>query len=132
MLCQTCCVAAHKRLPLHVIKKWNGKYFERASLKEMGLRIQLEHEDMHCISPLRGHVDFVVIHLNGIHHVKWIFVTAINAFHIANNFYAPNGSLRPSIIHKQPVSAYEYYVTLERLTDNTGLWVPKSQYKAFM
>ncbi|KAH7917632.1 hypothetical protein BV22DRAFT_1108535 [Leucogyrophana mollusca] len=125
MLCQTCSVAAHKRLPLHIIK------------------------DMHCISPLRGHVDFVVIHLNGIHHVNVDFCNCDQR--ISHRQQLLRSEWFPLTVHypqtactlralehflilmwSSKVSVYEYYVTLERLTDNTGLWVPKSRYKAFM
>ncbi|KAJ7309164.1 hypothetical protein DFH08DRAFT_719423 [Mycena albidolilacea] len=75
LLCQRCCVQKHADNPLHVIfcawQKWNGVYFERASLAELDLRIQFGHPPhKRCLNPEPGHQGFVVIHDNGIHNVK--------------------------------------------------------------
>ncbi|KAF8136193.1 hypothetical protein EV363DRAFT_1293922 [Boletus edulis] len=43
MLCMACLVQSHQTTPLHCVKQWNGSYFERKSLKDLGLRIQLGH-----------------------------------------------------------------------------------------
>ncbi|KAG2092145.1 uncharacterized protein F5147DRAFT_748044 [Suillus discolor] len=124
ILCQECCVDRHKCLPLHVINistKWNGQYFERTSLKDIGLRVQLGHSDMTCACPVRGHTDFLVLHVNGIHRVNP--QTACTR-QVLEHFLLLTWSSK--------VSAFEYYQTLERLTDNTGISVPKSRYSAFM
>ncbi|KAJ6584252.1 hypothetical protein B0H10DRAFT_2338079, partial [Mycena sp. CBHHK59/15] len=36
-------VTAHQQMPFHRIQHWTGLYFERKSLKDLGLRIQLGH-----------------------------------------------------------------------------------------
>ncbi|KIJ90581.1 hypothetical protein K443DRAFT_15097 [Laccaria amethystina LaAM-08-1] len=38
-----CCVRRHKTHPFHVIESWNGNYFLKVSLKDLGLTVQLQH-----------------------------------------------------------------------------------------
>ncbi|THU79326.1 hypothetical protein K435DRAFT_698016, partial [Dendrothele bispora CBS 962.96] len=45
LVCQDCCVESHKSNPLHRIQVWNGTYFERVSLRRLGLVVQLDHPD---------------------------------------------------------------------------------------
>ncbi|KAH7909277.1 hypothetical protein BJ138DRAFT_1115126 [Hygrophoropsis aurantiaca] len=149
MLCQECCVVAHKRLPLHAIKRWNGLCFESISLKQMGLTVQLGHHDMFCICPVRGHVDFIVIHINGIHEVNVDFCDCdqrtshrqqlLRCEWFPSTVHIPQTACtRRALEHflvqtlSGKLAAYEYYLSLERLTDNTGLNVPKSRYAAVM
>ncbi|KAJ7575916.1 hypothetical protein C8J56DRAFT_1062778 [Mycena floridula] len=42
-VCQECCIAEHAQLPLHIMQKWNGTFFEKISLQSLGLCIQLGH-----------------------------------------------------------------------------------------
>ncbi|KAF8838888.1 hypothetical protein BDN67DRAFT_982178 [Paxillus ammoniavirescens] len=67
MLCQLCCVANHKQLPLHKIQKWNGNFFQCTTLKEMGLMVQLGHD---CYCPECGHHpphEYQLLWLQGLH-----------------------------------------------------------------
>ncbi|KAJ3547243.1 hypothetical protein NMY22_g1724 [Coprinellus aureogranulatus] len=43
LLCSECMRVYHKKHPFHRIQRWNGEFFERSSLKEIGVRIQLGH-----------------------------------------------------------------------------------------
>ncbi|KAG2058266.1 hypothetical protein BDR06DRAFT_1032018 [Suillus hirtellus] len=121
--CKSCCLLKHAHHPLHIINKWNGTHFEHNSLVDMGPRVQLGHEGMPCLHPQRGHVSFVMIHTNAIHqqllHCEW---------YLATLHFPQSACTRQS----SKVSGYEFYASLKRLTDNTGLNVPKSWYKKFM
>ncbi|KAF8222793.1 hypothetical protein L208DRAFT_1320518 [Tricholoma matsutake] len=64
-----CCIRLHKMHPFHVIEMWNRSYFNKVSLKSLGLRIQLQHVSMHCSNPIASHEKFQVLHTNGIHDV---------------------------------------------------------------
>ncbi|KAJ7026646.1 hypothetical protein C8F04DRAFT_1267867 [Mycena alexandri] len=67
LYCVACTVEMHGRNPLHVIEVWDGKTFKRTSLKDLGLRVQMHHDD--CVSPVA--VDnFVVLDLGHIHEVS--------------------------------------------------------------
>ncbi|KAE9384047.1 hypothetical protein BT96DRAFT_765031, partial [Gymnopus androsaceus JB14] len=81
MVCSSCCVKLHAEKPLDNIKKWNGKFFEDASLRELGLRVQLGHPDGSCcLRPEAGPVDFTVIHLNKIYCVNVDFCSCSVSF----------------------------------------------------
>ncbi|KAG2045963.1 hypothetical protein BDR06DRAFT_985710 [Suillus hirtellus] len=122
MTCAACCAAF----------KWNGSSFEQSSLKEIGLRVQLGHSDLKCVCPERGHVDFIVIHVNGIHRLlrcDWYPAT----------IHFPQTACTRRVLEyflvmtwSSKVSGHEFYTTLERLTDNVGLNIPNSRYRAFM
>ena len=119
-------------------------FFEKVSLKTLGLRIQLGHQGMSCINPQACHKDFQIVHTNGIHSV------AIDACDCEHQISVRQQLLRmgwfPATVHypqtactqqvleqfhiltlSGKISAYEYYLGLERLTDNIGC-VPKVCY----
>ncbi|KAJ6622035.1 hypothetical protein B0H10DRAFT_1944873 [Mycena sp. CBHHK59/15] len=71
LLCGTCCVSRHAENPLHRVEKWTGSMFIKWSLKQLGLHVQLGHPCRSaCPEPHALHVDFVVLHTNGIHKVN--------------------------------------------------------------
>ncbi|KAI0362919.1 hypothetical protein BV20DRAFT_1040149 [Pilatotrama ljubarskyi] len=69
-LCSTCTVHAHRNLPLHWIDVWNGSYFQRRDLLDLGFVIYLGHRGDACTHIPTGQtpVSFVIVHDNGIHH----------------------------------------------------------------
>ncbi|PBK71034.1 hypothetical protein ARMSODRAFT_884651, partial [Armillaria solidipes] len=74
LVCESCCHRRHRLEPLHRIKvlislKWNGLWFEKTSLHQIGLCVQLNHMSMHCRAPIAGHVSFKVLHTTGTHDV---------------------------------------------------------------
>ncbi|KAJ7828551.1 hypothetical protein B0H14DRAFT_3718702 [Mycena olivaceomarginata] len=72
--CQACVVARHAVLPTHWIQEWNGNFFERQSLKELNLVVQLGHPPgSGCQNPVKATKNFVVIDVTGIHYVDLNF-----------------------------------------------------------
>ncbi|KAJ7912863.1 hypothetical protein B0H13DRAFT_2232401 [Mycena leptocephala] len=70
LLCSKCMVDRHKQNPLHAIEQYTGELFEQATLKSLGLRVQLGHPPReYCAEPKELHSHFVVLHTNGIHEV---------------------------------------------------------------
>ncbi|KIL55518.1 hypothetical protein M378DRAFT_188665 [Amanita muscaria Koide BX008] len=79
MDCATChskngrfrCLDCFPRCPLRCAEsEWNGTFFKKKQLKNLGLRVQLGHGGRPCPCPVAGPSDFVVIHTNGAHHVN--------------------------------------------------------------
>ncbi|KAJ7152150.1 hypothetical protein C8R43DRAFT_1127232 [Mycena crocata] len=147
LFCRACILLRHAHLPLHWIEEWGGRNFVRKSLRELGLCVQLGHAPLQpgggpgeaCTFRTHGHKDFIVLHTNGIHKVRvdycgcgrpgkfyqrdqlldacWWPATPKEpqtccTFTMLRHFHALN------TIGK--VSGYDYYKTLELLTDNTG------------
>ncbi|KAG2099572.1 uncharacterized protein F5147DRAFT_747267 [Suillus discolor] len=149
--CLSCITAAHQRHPLHMLQKWNGDYFERVTLKNLGLRIQLGHA-VHekCPNPCQAfNDDFVVIDSCGIHEVLLDFCNCAGAkSHVQQLLrmsWFPSTTADPKtaatfrvldefhlLSFKSKVSAYKFYSALMRGTDNTGLTPVKDRYEASM
>lgn len=104
---------------------------------------------MFCKNPITGHQEFVVLHSNGIHKVAVDYCGCERqiTFHrqLLRHGWYPGSQLFPrtcatfrllerfhllSLCSK--LSVYDFYRTLEKLTSNTGISVPKSRIKAFM
>ncbi|TDL13413.1 hypothetical protein BD410DRAFT_682794, partial [Rickenella mellea] len=131
--CSGCCVENHAQNPLHVIEKWNGKFFEKTTLKSIGLRVQLGHcGSSRCPKSRPAPEDFTVIHTNGIHNLlrrRWFPAThlqpqtcctldCLNLFHL--------------LTLQSKISGYDFYSTLVSLTDNIGISQPPDQRRQFM
>ena len=120
---------------------WNGSFFQRITLCDLGLRIQLGHTYGHsCLTRSPANSTFRVIHSNGIHHVAidqcqchdlplnkqllrigWWPATPLDpksaaTFEILRHFHLLN--------LQGKVTGYSFYQALEYQTDNTGLQPP--------
>ncbi|EIN12129.1 hypothetical protein PUNSTDRAFT_61430, partial [Punctularia strigosozonata HHB-11173 SS5] len=74
LLCSSCIADVHRSLPLHSIEKWTGTHFERATLRDCSLVVQLGHSPGRmCVSPIPAHSKFTVVHTNGSHLVKVLY-----------------------------------------------------------
>lgn len=120
---------------------WNGTFFLATTLKSLGLRIQLGHPlRERCTNPTPAHGDeFVVLDLTGIHEVGLDFCgcaegSQLPVLQILRKGWYPATSVAPKtaatfnaldffqlLTFESKASAYEFYHTLSRLTDNTGI-----------
>ncbi|KAG6848619.1 hypothetical protein H0H93_015447 [Arthromyces matolae] len=131
---------------------WNGSYFEKKSLKSMGLRFQLGHiQGERCANPQScTYDDFTIIDNKGIHTVGIDFCAcgASNQSHVVQllrarlfpaTVSAPRSAASFQVLktfeilsYESKVSVFEFYSSLARLTDNTGLSTPKDRYPSFL
>jgi len=146
---QVGCGLYHLSLPLTTlgVQEWNSDSFERKSLKSIGLRYQLGHASMYCANPTPCHAGMLVLHTNGIQsiaidycncsraqppHIQLLRRQLYPASQIAVKTCATFSLLRH--LHKLALatkaSTYDFYRSLEQLTDNTGIGSPKSRYRA--
>ncbi|KAG2035513.1 hypothetical protein BDR03DRAFT_934885 [Suillus americanus] len=104
LCCHNCVVTLHAKHPAHRIQEWIGLYFVTISLKKLGLCVQLGHlVGKHCLLPQRAfNDDFTLIDTNGIHEIGLDFCSC------------------------------EFYHSLARLTNNTGLQPRKDHYEVFL
>ncbi|KAG1862688.1 hypothetical protein F4604DRAFT_1882290 [Suillus subluteus] len=112
---------------------WNGHYFERISLKTLGLRIQLGHHmDDTCCNPHRAfNDDFIIIDTTGIHEVALDFC-ACRTMQTHPTITEPKTAATFNVLeqyHKlsfeSKASAFEFYHGLAHLSDNVGINPPK-------
>lgn len=129
----------HYPTPFFLLQRWTGNYFERTSLKKLGLRIQLGHPyGERCLVPELPYMDdFVIIDTNGIHEVGLNFCGCQNGGPKAHDIQLLRSSLYPStginprtaatftvlkhfhlLSFESKLSGYEYVKAVERLTSN--------------
>lgn len=117
-------------------------YFEKISLKAMGLRVQLGHVNTPCVLPVAGHQDFIVLHTNGLHYVAVDFCGCNERIphrqQLLRSEWFPATVYQPQtcatfrlldLFHivtlTGKLSAHEFYRSLEHLTDNLDIKIPK-------
>ncbi|KAF7977625.1 hypothetical protein HWV62_3024 [Athelia sp. TMB] len=139
IVCQTCVVKIHQVHPLHRIEIWNDMYFERTTLKRMGLTIQLGHSVGHrCVNPKPAPGDsFIILDTLGIHDVALAFCACSTArsdtiqllragLYPATTQAPETAATITALEHfhlmtfESKISVFEYHNTLARMTDNTG------------
>ncbi|KAJ7019538.1 hypothetical protein C8F04DRAFT_1276138 [Mycena alexandri] len=138
LLCKACIVAAHTQLPLHQIEFWTGVIFERKTLKDLGMRIQLGHWHSvnRCPVPLPASGDdFVIVDIHGVHNVAFDYCGCGTGSHptvqLLRAHLWPATSTNPktaatfTVLRQYHVmsfeskcSALEFYRSLERQNDN--------------
>ncbi|KAJ7157909.1 hypothetical protein C8R43DRAFT_1125050 [Mycena crocata] len=130
---------------------WNGVYFEKKSLADLGLRIQLGHwvNRHRCLVPEKAAGDdFVIIDEHGVHEVLLDFCGCgkggsptkqlMEARLYPATVAAPRTAATFNVLDRfellafeSKCSAYEFYHSLARESDNTGLKPPPDRYPEF-
>ncbi|KAK0437899.1 hypothetical protein EV421DRAFT_1907100 [Armillaria borealis] len=125
--CKACSLQRHARTPLHVLKRWNGRFWEDTTLKEMGLVFQLGHAGTEC--PIPGLPQtLTILHVNGLMHNGWYPATMAEPRSCAT-FECLDTFRLLSVVAN--VNVRDYVSTLEQKVDSWGMqWVP-DRYKAF-
>ncbi|KAG1784380.1 uncharacterized protein HD556DRAFT_1435459 [Suillus plorans] len=138
MVCRACILQRHVHNPLHRVEL-------------LGLRIQLGHnpgETCYNPEPAAGD-DFVVIDVHGIHEIGLDFcgceTAQIHYKQLIRARWFPATTLNPQtaatfalmeffhlLTFESKVSAYEFYHSIARRTDNTGTTPIRDRYSAFM
>ncbi|KAG1746445.1 hypothetical protein EDB19DRAFT_1894208 [Suillus lakei] len=150
-VCHQCILHIHQRQPYHRIEYWNGHFFQTTSLKSLGLRIQLGHRiGLRCNNPTPAlNDDFVVIDVNGVHTIGLDFCGCETAqLHVTQLLQVrlfPATTVKPKtaatfraleyfqiLSFESKASALEFYHTVVRLTDNTGIHTPKDRYESLL
>ncbi|KAJ7890976.1 hypothetical protein B0H14DRAFT_3428848 [Mycena olivaceomarginata] len=150
LICRGCIVAAHAKLPFHIIEHWTGEMFVRKALKDLGLRIQLGHwHDINRACPVptpAANDDFVVVDLFGVHEVGLDYCGCGRGGHTTVQLLraqlwpatttSPKTAATFAVLRQYQLlsfeskcSALEFYQSLARQTDNLGLKKGKKSQK---
>lgn len=120
-------------------------YFEHVSLKKLGLRVQLGHRpgEICLYSERCADDDFCIIDVNGIHDISIDFcgcgasvqqhtLQLLRARLFPATVIAPKTAVTHACLeafellsYESKTTAFEYYRTLTRMTDNTQINSPK-------
>lgn len=121
----------------------------KTPLKDIGLRIQLNHASMRCSNPEPAHVGLRVLHHNGIHDVAVDYcgcdIAIPKHLQLLRRGLYPASQINPKTcasfqllkqLHLLALtskgSTYDFYRMLEKSTNNTGIHLPKSRYRALL
>ncbi|TFK61991.1 hypothetical protein BDN72DRAFT_777650, partial [Pluteus cervinus] len=149
LTCSACMVAKHKNLPFHKVKKWNGKFFERTTLADLGLEIQVGHMDGTPCHNSQLIKNFVILDISGIHSVKLRLCACarVNEAHIqllrADLFPATVTTPQTAatfrlleifeiLSYESKITVLELYQALFRITDNTRADTSRERYSALL
>ncbi|KAG2029310.1 hypothetical protein BDR03DRAFT_881153 [Suillus americanus] len=150
LYCKACTVERHIENPTHRIEYWNSQHFEDTNLRDLGLQVQLGHPPgERCCNPSLVHNDFVVLDINGVHNITLHFCECQTAqsrtMQLLRMHWFPATTLDPKttatfrLLHhfhvlsfESKASTFEYWQTLARLTNNTGINPPKDRYNALL
>ncbi|KAK7043444.1 CxC2 domain-containing protein [Favolaschia claudopus] len=150
--CESCCVEQHRRTPLHVLKEWNGRFWESRSLASIGLVYQLGHGGFPCPFPDIER-KMVVMDAPVIHEIRVAFCKcsrsdcADNLEQLMRNAWYPATVTDPGTCATfKTLESYRLYsvvgninvrdfvTALERMTDASAAsgmsWIP-DRYKQF-
>ncbi|KAG6819407.1 hypothetical protein H0H93_012104, partial [Arthromyces matolae] len=131
--------------------KWNDSFFEKTTLKQLGLRIQLNHVwNDTCPAPRQASGnDFVIIDTLEIHEVALDFCNCEKSkpweVQLLRSRLYPTTATRPSsavtfgclrhfqlLSFESKCSVFEYIGALSRATDNTGVSTARDRYNEFL
>ncbi|KIY53328.1 hypothetical protein FISHEDRAFT_33526 [Fistulina hepatica ATCC 64428] len=158
LLCGTCILDNHQSRPLCRIEMWNGQFFERYSLRQLGLVVQLGHGSHDsCYTPQMAPTDFVVIDTNGLHFVNVLYCACTKSgdagpyrSQLLRHGWYPATNAEPKtcvtfrcleMFHTMTlqgkVTTYDFYNGLEKLGNNTSIkdnlnFPHTDRYKSFM
>ncbi|KDQ26060.1 hypothetical protein PLEOSDRAFT_169869 [Pleurotus ostreatus PC15] len=119
-------------------------------IPDLGLSIQLGHPlDLECVNPEPGHKSFTVIHNNGVHMVNVQFCNCEQR--VSHRIQILRANWWPASVHyprtcatvevlktyhvltlSGKISCWEYYQSLERMTDNCGINIPNASFKSIL
>ncbi|KIP01514.1 hypothetical protein PHLGIDRAFT_80473 [Phlebiopsis gigantea 11061_1 CR5-6] len=154
LMCARCCVTGHADNPFHRVVEWNGRFFEKTTLRALGLVIQVGHlRGSPCKNPRAGPCNFMAIHTNGFHPVSIQFCGCDQVQKAGNRVeQLLRFELYPATIGdpstcftfqvlehfhlltlQSKTTAYDFYRTLQYITNNPGVDGMKfDRLKSFM
>ncbi|KAA1479943.1 hypothetical protein DENSPDRAFT_743739, partial [Dentipellis sp. KUC8613] len=151
LLCPGCIVEYHSAMPLHRIERWTGSQYTRYSLAEAGLTMHLGHDGLQCPNPRPRDGLMHVIDSMGFHSVAIVycgceqlgthhaFVQLLRAGWVPATINRPQTVVTLSCLKlfqklnlQGRINAYDFYRSLEAITDGTGLFNQGDRYKEFL
>ena len=138
--CQKCFLEAHRKNPFHVARYWNGEYFEKKGLKELGFQWSLNHGGYSCpyVNDGNGVQEMKILDVNGIHFVEVGFCHCANHPSFSEQLMTqrvfPATLKRPRtaftcnslrlfqmLNHTARTTPWDFTGTMQRLTDNVDV-----------
>ncbi|KAJ7429660.1 hypothetical protein B0H11DRAFT_2265147 [Mycena galericulata] len=154
MQCKTCCLSRHERTPLHLLDEWNGEFWERRTLRELGFVYQVGHGGARCLFPDDKKRTLTVLEHPYIHQIHFRYCNCKKSDHadpmqqLLRNAWYPATVGDPATCATFTtletfrlqnvvgnVNAYDFMTAMERQTNatgSTGMNRVPTRYKEFM
>ncbi|KIJ27639.1 hypothetical protein M422DRAFT_271180 [Sphaerobolus stellatus SS14] len=150
ILCQDCFLKFHAFNPFHRASEWNGSFFEKCSLADLGAVLPMGHNGVPCphVHTQGGPQTLVILDTNGIHEVqvgwcrcagapsaskqlfdKKLFLATMARPRTAFTFRAL--TLFHMLNHVSKATPWDFAGTMQRLTDNIDHHGVPDIYKMF-
>ncbi|KAF8204536.1 hypothetical protein BJ912DRAFT_277 [Pholiota molesta] len=150
--CRSCFIESHVHMPHHWVELWNGAFFERKDISEIGHVITYGHDTRggSCPHARVKPLDFTIIDLNGVHRTKIQFCACIGNNrerfdHLIQSFVFPATVSQPQIgftfnllkdFHLQTLtskkSPYDYLFAIRQKTSNAFVDGVPNPYPQFL
>src|SRR5271155_107598 len=76
--CDTCFIERHRSSPLHWAEVWNGQFFERRDISQLGYVFTFGHDGLGGIFPNASPtMKFILVDLTGVHRTRIAFCECI-------------------------------------------------------
>ncbi|KAK7032539.1 hypothetical protein VNI00_012937 [Paramarasmius palmivorus] len=150
MMCRDCICNQHQLDPLHRIQEWKSDYFQRVPIKDIGVHVHLGHRlGELCGCPKQSQGDFVVLSVTGIHEVVVFFCGCnqeldhkqqlLEVGWWPSSYKDPRSAATFEVLRQFHVlnlqaqtPPTDFYRTLEKLSDRSGLSQPPDRLAQFM
>ncbi|KAJ7431196.1 hypothetical protein B0H11DRAFT_2262219 [Mycena galericulata] len=102
VMCQRCCFKKHEKAPLHLVKSWNGNFWEQTTLREHGFVYKMGHSGDPCPHPDKFVSSLLVIAFNGVNRIHLRYCRCPDKEGMARSNWEQilqNGWYRASITH---------------------------------
>ncbi|KAJ7046287.1 hypothetical protein C8F04DRAFT_1173231 [Mycena alexandri] len=148
--CLECVVSRHRCTPLHKIKEWNGTYWVKTTVLNLGCVFQLGHGGHACPRPAPTKRKMVVMDVSGIYTVEYRWCGCDNSDHaneleqLLRNGWYPATTVDPSTCATFAalelfrllnvvgnVNVHDFVGVLERETDASKVTKVPDRYKSF-
>ncbi|KAG6848674.1 hypothetical protein H0H93_014968 [Arthromyces matolae] len=149
--CEKCYVKAHTTMPLHWAEVWNGSFFHRCDISQLGHVITIGHsDDGSSCKYAKSVVDFIIVDVTGVHSTKVQFCACHSMTHINRVECLLRSQIFPATaneprmgftfnvlrdFHLQTLtskkSAYDYIFAIRCRTDNAFPEKVPNPYKQF-
>nr|KAG2139966.1 hypothetical protein BD769DRAFT_1626338 [Suillus cothurnatus] len=128
--CHACLLQFHLRMPFHRIEEWQDGFFHTVTLKSLGLCIKLSHKAGETCFGL----DFCGCKHKASHYKQLLWVHLFPATATDPRTTATFGVLKffHLLSFESKVSAYKFYHSLVRQTNNTGITPIRDCYSTFL
>lgn len=123
--CAKCIKVIHHHLSFHQIEKWNGWYFEKTSLWQLGFMFSLGHGGYPCPNQLgTAFCKVIIVDVNGYHNINFQFFSiGMESLMRWNSCFCISYFLLPPNTQKQSSLERSWIILMSTIAHQSCLWI---------